>query len=203
MEHIKGFEKELSMQFSTSYNNKRVTMGGISFVISEEVIVKAIGIPMDGRKQKRNIHVPNSESLYRFFRGKEVLVKLQGGYAREELPDLWKMVCLMVIKYFTLEGHFKLHYFYHMLLLNHFRNQDLISFPFQFLYSLEHYVKEDVDPTKSQRKKHVPMHQGLIYKLYSFHLSMCPLGKILVLETPSSRSPPLAPIFDTADPSKK
>lgn len=53
MESMKGNDERLSRQFVTSWEDRRVTMGGISFEINEEVIAQATGLSMEGRKWKK------------------------------------------------------------------------------------------------------------------------------------------------------
>lgn len=161
-----------------SWKNQRVAIGGISFEVSEEVIAQATSLSLEGRQWKWTSHVTNSDNLNKFFKGKEAPVKLQGGFTREELQYPWNLVCLMVMKYFTLEGHHKVYYYYHMPLLNHFRNHDLLCLPFYLLHSLENSIKEALDP-KNEDKQPIPLHQGLIYKLYRYHSTLYPHRNIM------------------------
>lgn len=53
MESKKGNDERLSKQFVASWEDRRVTMGGISFEINEEFIAQATGLSMEGRKWKK------------------------------------------------------------------------------------------------------------------------------------------------------
>lgn len=48
----------------------------------------------------------------------------------------------MVVRYFTLDGRFSIIYGYHFMLLNHFRHNRAISFPYYLLLSLENGIQD-------------------------------------------------------------
>ena len=62
-----------------------------------------------------------------FFVDIEEPMRYRGGFKRDKLPAPWDDVCLVLMKYLTLEGRFGVYYYYHFPLLNHFRNRDFIS----------------------------------------------------------------------------
>ena len=68
---------------------------------------------------------------------------------REKLPDLWNEVCLVLMKYLTLEGRYGVCYYYHFPLLNHFHHYDFISIHFFLLRELDDTV---VDVKEKMRK---------------------------------------------------
>ena len=94
------------------------------------------------------------------------------------------------MRYLTLEGRFGVCYYYHFPLLNHFRNKDFISIPFFLLHSLEDMIN-DVREKKSKGLNYTIFHQGLIFRLYQFHLALCPPREVVV-EDPhlNPNSPP-------------
>lgn len=51
-------------------------------------------------------------------------------------------MCLVIMKYLTLEGRYDVYYFYHLLLLNHFRNRELVCIPFFLMHALEEMVMD-------------------------------------------------------------
>lgn len=54
MECMKGgHDEKLSKQFISSWNNRKVFVGGIHFQINEEVITKVMGLSVEGRKYKK------------------------------------------------------------------------------------------------------------------------------------------------------
>ena len=50
MEALNGYDKNCSLQFVNSWEDRRVTINGISFHISEKFISLATGLAMRGRK---------------------------------------------------------------------------------------------------------------------------------------------------------
>ncbi|XP_059066261.1 uncharacterized protein LOC131857592 [Cryptomeria japonica] len=107
MENMKGNDERLSKQFMTSWEDRRVTMGGISFEINEEVIAQVTGLSMEGSKWKKQSRIADSTNLNQFFRQGKNPIKRVGGFNREELPHVWDEVCYIVMKYFMLEGRLK------------------------------------------------------------------------------------------------
>lgn len=75
-------------------------------------------------------------------------MKIQGEFMREELKNPQDQICMMIMKYFTLEFHYKVIYYYHLPLLNHFCSNYLLCLLFFLLHSLEVLIKEVVDPKK-------------------------------------------------------
>ena len=80
----------------------------------------------------------------------------------EKLPESWNEVCLILMKYLTLEGRYGVCYYYHFTLLNHFRHRDFISIPFFLLHDLVDMV---IDVKEKMRKgvNFTILHQGLMF----------------------------------------
>ena len=102
-----------------------------------------------------------------------------GGFKTDKLPIPQDDVYLVIMKYLMLKGRFGVYYYYHFPLLNHFRNRDFISIPFFLLHSLEDMVS-DVREKRSKGHNFTIIHQGLIFRLYQFHLALCPPRVIVV-----------------------
>ena len=100
-----------------------------------------------------------------FFTEDEELICYRGGFTTDKLPITWDDVCLVLMRYLTLEGRFGVFYYYHFPMLNHFRNRDFISIPFFLLHSLENMVI-DVREKRSKGLNFTIIHQGLIFCLY-------------------------------------
>lgn len=86
MEAMTRYDECLSLQFTNSWNERRVTMGGISFEINEDSIAQATGLCSKGQKWKKTSSISNETTRNKFFQRNEVLVKLCGGFKRQELP---------------------------------------------------------------------------------------------------------------------
>lgn len=91
---------------------------------------------------------------------------------------------LALMKYVTLEGRYNTYYFYHFPLLNHLRHKVLLSFPLFLLMDLENLVEKCVDSAALNPNEPTPLllHQGLILRLYHFHLALCPSKPISVVQ---------------------
>ena len=175
MEALNGHDENYSMQFANSWENCKVTINGILFHVSEEVIVMVTGMAMRGRKWQKVTHVINETSLQCFFKDGEELVWHKGGFMREKIPDLWNEVFLILIKYLTLEGRYGVFYYYHLSLLNYFHHHDFVLLHFFLLHELEDNV---IDVKEKMRKgvNFTILHQGLMFRLYQFHLALVPPG---------------------------
>jgi len=135
----------------------------------------AIGLAMGGTKHHRKSKVSDPKGMKLFLNKGEVLNNLQGGFDCQLLPSPWDEVCFMIMKYFILKGRFRRFFHYHFILLNHFRHSKHINFPFFLLSSLETSIvatkeQHTLDPSKLE----LPLHQGLIMRLYKFHLALYP-----------------------------
>jgi hypothetical protein len=111
--------------------------------------------------------------LKKFFKGKEKPERMRGGFSWATLPKPWNIICYAIMWYITSEDHFQILYYYHFPILNHFRNLDHLSFPYLLLHLLE-------DGILKARRKHEEgktfyfIHQGLMNKIYTQHLSLNP-----------------------------
>ena len=72
-------------------------------------MLKRQGHPLKEGNGKRTSLVVDNNSLNKIFKGSESLIKIEGGYEREQLQPPWDQVCLMIMRYFALEGHFKVY----------------------------------------------------------------------------------------------
>ncbi|KAH9318825.1 hypothetical protein KI387_020594 [Taxus chinensis] len=88
-------------------------------------------------------------------------VKYLSGYTRDSLPPPWNRVAEVVMRYFTIDGHYRLVYGPHFFILSHLRWGKKINLA-AFLYqSLEHSVQLARDGEGAI------LHQGLLYLLFS------------------------------------
>lgn len=152
---LKGHDEQLLVAFASPYSRKRVFVGGIAFDVYEETISQPTKLTLDGRCWKRTNHVANSEGLELFFCNHEEPIKLQGGFSWEELKHPWNMIYLMIMKYFTLKRRHKVFYYYHLPLLNHFCNNDLLCLSFYLLHSIESSIKDTMYPKHGDKTPHL------------------------------------------------
>ena len=100
----------------------------------------ATGLSMKGKKWGTFTKITDEASMNSFFAEDEESICYRGGFKIDKLPVPWDDVCLVLMRYLTLEGRFGICYYYHFPLLNHFRNRDFISILFFLLHSLEDMV---------------------------------------------------------------
>ena len=187
MEALNGHDENCSMQFADSWENYIVTINVISFHISKEVISLAIGLALKGRKWQKGTRVADEVSLQCFFFDGVEPIQHRGGFMWEKLLELWNEVCLILMKYLTLEGRYGVYYYYHFPLLNQFFHHDLIRIPFFLLHELEDIVI-DIKEKMGKRVNFTILHQEILFKLYQFHIHLVP-PKIVEIDIPTHPNP--------------
>lgn len=163
-------------------------VGCLIFKVNEEVILKATSLAMEVRKWKMMSKASDYNALNQFFNPLEEPVKKKGRFRREDLLGVCKDIFHIIIKYFTREGKFIVYYFYHFPFLNHLRHIALISIMFYLLHSIEYNIEANKND-----KNNVILHQGLLFRLYKFHLTLC----LLIREPIVSHAKPPSPLMPT------
>ena len=125
----------------------------------------ATGLSLKQKKWKKVTKTVDEASMNCFFANNEEPIHYRGGFQREKLSAPWDDICLVIMKYLTLEGKFGIYYYYHFPLLNHFRNRDFISISFFLLHYLEEMIRY-VREKRSKGNNFTIIHQGLIFRLY-------------------------------------
>lgn len=191
-----------------SWNEGNIKVDGLAFMISEGLIVKFSGLPLEGEvisQEKMN----QIEQLTKFIREDETFCWLQSGIVRESLPMPLDRVVVQIMKYLTLKGKFRKLFCYHIVILNSIRNSTKINLPLFLFKSLEKSVKS----VKASKGK-LPLHQGLLKLLVNFEKaknpspSMIPRGLLRSSGTPVSRAqlllgPTVITPKSSAEPSKE
>eukprot|EP01018_Ginkgo_biloba_P022470 Gb_12244 [translate_table: standard] len=141
-------------------NDGKVTVNGLEFIISKQLIADVSSLPRDGEiisREKTN----QVGQLTKFIKDDETLCWLQSGIAWDSLQKPWERVAVQIMKYLTLEGKFLKIFGYHIVILNSIRNDERINIPLFLLKSLEKSIK-----VVKTEKGRVPLHQGLLKLLY-------------------------------------
>lgn len=109
------------------------------------------------------------------------------------------------MKYVTLEGRYTTLLFFP--LLNHLCYKMLLSFLFFLLTDLESFVEKCLESAAQNPKDSPPLslHQGLILRLYHFHLVLYPHKPIIVvyIEEVKPLLRPISPRMSSKDPKGK
>eukprot|EP01018_Ginkgo_biloba_P002261 Gb_17708 [translate_table: standard] len=141
----------------------KVVVNGMEFTISEQLIAKVFGLPMEGEAISRD-KTNQAGQLTKFLKDEETFCWLQSGIAQESLPKPWDRVAGQIMKYLTLEGKFRKTFGYHIAILNSIKNEERINILLLLLKSLEKSVK-----AAKSGKGRVPLHQGLVKLLYQYN----------------------------------
>ncbi|WP_258316876.1 hypothetical protein, partial [Escherichia coli] len=83
-------------------------------------------------------------------------------YPPKAFAKPWREILFVLMRYITLDGKFMKVYGYHFVLLNHFRHNDKVNFPYFLLYSMNASLKA----YKENPQGDTAMHQGLMVLIY-------------------------------------
>lgn len=141
----------------------------VYFVISVKSIVKFMGLALASvsfpKKPKGNY----KDNFDHLFLPGEGLYKLQSGYNREDIHIILKHMALLVMKYVTLVDR-KRRFYTHMFSILNLQYEVRNNFPLWIMSSLSQFVCKAIEKGKP------PLHQGLIQRVYNFHLALSPSG---------------------------
>lgn len=149
---------------------------------------------LEGNENKWS-KVINNDSLALFLKENEKPIKLHSEFDCDELSTPCKHVYLMIMKVSSLEGWFKVYYYYHLPLLNHFFHNAFISFHLFLLNSLENSIKYSMELAKKIEQEAHPTPPSAHFYLCHFHLPLCPPKPILWWKFPHSDYQPIAIIL--------
>ncbi|KAH9295130.1 hypothetical protein KI387_038718 [Taxus chinensis] len=158
LERMSGYSALVSYAVTASWSRGRVQIGSTKFTISTNAIADATGLPAAGDiYYRRSLHAEIQE----FNAPGDRPRKYMSGYTRDSLPSPWDRVAEAIMRYFTIDGRYRLVFGPHLFILSHLRwgrKINLAAFLFQ---SLEHSVM------LAREGEGVILHQGLLYLLFS------------------------------------
>ncbi|KAH9297642.1 hypothetical protein KI387_029324 [Taxus chinensis] len=158
LEKMSGYSALVSYAVTASWSRGRVQIGSTRFTISTNAIADATGLPAAGDiYYRRSLHAEIQDFNAPGDRPKKYL----SGYTRDSLPSPWDRVAEAIMRYFTIDGRYRLVFGPHLFILSHLRwgrKINLAAFLFQ---SLEHSV------LLAREGEGVILHQGLLYLLFS------------------------------------
>ncbi|KAH9291806.1 hypothetical protein KI387_043005 [Taxus chinensis] len=158
LEKMTGYSALVSYAVTASWSRGRVQIGSTRFTISTNAIADATGLPAAGDiYYRRSLHAEIQDFNAPGDRPKKYL----SGYTRDSLPSPWDRVAEVIMRYFTIDGRYRLVFGPHLFILSHLRwgrKINLAAFLFQ---SLEHSVM------LAREGEGVILHQGLLYLLFS------------------------------------
>jgi hypothetical protein len=164
-EKIQGYNLQLTKEFSLNYNGVQTTIVEVIFPVSEETIVVATKIPIQGEKWFKGM--PLDPVFYTdFLKPKYRKQKIGATIPREYVLEPYEKLLRVIQRYFTCEGRFDRVYQYHVRLLMHFTGKSPLNLPF-YLYRSLGKMADKVQARADQLKSSL------------FHFS---LVKLLVVE---------------------
>lgn len=134
---MKCFNDKLASKFVNSWQKGVVTIEGVCFRVTKDLIVKATRLRCEGKQIEKKRNENYERFIDAFLEKGEKLVKFQNDYNRDRLPAPWGLVSIHVMKHFTLEGYFQTINGYHFLILNHIRHGSKINMSFYLLSFLQ------------------------------------------------------------------
>ena len=103
-----------------SWDEGKVAVGSVKFMVTSETIVAIIGLSMEGEKILRNTIMSFKEAFKLFLDVAEKILRSHSSFNREQLSRLWKIVAMIIVKFVTCKGRYK-HFHSHIFsTLNHF-----------------------------------------------------------------------------------
>ena len=135
-----GYHAKLTSLFATNLRRDKVTIVGVSFTISIEVIATATLIPKIWEKWFKNsdLDVQN----YRAFIKSHYKDAIKNFFPFGQLLNNFSPLMKAIMRYFTCEGRFSRFYKYHVRLLMHFTGVKILNLPYYLYKSLDKMVEK-------------------------------------------------------------
>ena len=111
-------------------------VGHLLFPVIEETIAVTRKLPREGVRWHKHLFLPWSTYDFALKSGYQHVAGAKG-FHREWIKSKYINPLIIIIFLITCEGKFNVLKYYHLRLLSHFVNQQLLNFPFYFLKSLE------------------------------------------------------------------
>lgn len=141
LKNLHGHDLKMTKEFVNGWYKGILSAYGAEFRINEPFIVDITGLQIEENENYRE-RKAMKEALSIFFNKRSernrVRKMADRDYKRRDLMNLWVEMEEVIMRYITLDGHFDSIFSYHFTILNHFRHDRKISFPFYLFSSLEH-----------------------------------------------------------------
>ena len=146
------------------WKDGRVKVNGVSFLITKEVVLTIIEIPIEGFKFSRDKKL-SSNVVKDFVKSTKKMNDLKESkmfYEMDSIKNLWRYVLCIVIEYITLDPRFDRVQTHHFVLLNHFWHASKISFPYYLLTSMSNAVSS----FKKNLTVNPALHEGFLLLIH-------------------------------------
>ena len=140
-EKFDGYNENVSLEFSYSFDGERATIGNFTFRLFEVILAQTIGLPQQGERFFKTKQFEEKAWVPFLCRSREGLVKWKKGVPRSWLIHPWDEVAYIIQKFLTYEVIFSIIYLYHIKLIHHLNGDCEINIPYFLLQSLSKMAK--------------------------------------------------------------
>lgn len=162
----KGFDRKLYSILVKSWNEGTCMYNNIDLTISPKIVIEAIHMPNEGievRREDKKIKLEFRDKYAKSFKRYFNLTKMQLGVSQECLPNPWKRLVKVLMRYVTLEGRFRVMYTYHFNFLNHFK------FPYTSRFNFPLFIYNSIDFSIERFRQNIimlPLYDFVILFVY-------------------------------------
>lgn len=129
------YHPNLTRHSVTCLRDNKVTIAGVTFIVSPSIISNATGIPNVGEKWYKAQDL--DEHYYEPYIKTQFRNDVKGLFAFRFLKDKYVPMMKIILKYFTSEGIFSKLYTYHIRLLMHFTRVWMLNLMYLFFKNIE------------------------------------------------------------------
>jgi len=156
---LQGHNETVTLKFALGFDGQRAHMGSLTFEVSEQTIARVTRLPRTGKTCSKNSKVSKPD-FKPFLKEEYESVSSTKGY-----PELWikpefHRPLAIIQRVIACAGRYSYFQAYHLRILAHFENNQLMNFPYFFYKSLEKMAsltqKNTVNPKASL------CHHGLV-----------------------------------------
>ena len=160
--------RELACLFVLHLRDGHVTLVGVNFTLTPEVISHATGIPNVGEvwPKGRLLDFVHFEPYVR----PSSVEFLTGVFPFRFLRSEYAPIMRLIMRYFTCEGRFTQVYSYHIRLLMHFTRVRMMNIPIFLFQNIRRMVSKLQKKTPAQQDRSL-YHYGLIQLIVSYQLT--------------------------------
>jgi hypothetical protein len=133
---LQGHDDGVSLQFSLGFDGRKVRVGSMAFLVSEESIASATKLPWVGDCWFKHHQFPRP-SYNIVFKPEFQNVSKAKGYPKEWIKDELINPLIFITRIITYEGRYSIFKACHFRLLAHFQFNKPLNFPFYFLKNIE------------------------------------------------------------------
>jgi len=133
---LQGHNEAITLKFALGFDGRRAHMGSLTFEVSEQTIARVTHLPRTGKTCSKNSKV-SKHDFKPFLKEEYETVSSTKGY-----PELWikpefHKPLAIIQRVIACAGRYSYYQAYHLRILAHFEDNQLMNFPYFFYKSLE------------------------------------------------------------------